>query len=400
MPNHIKTNLQFFIIINVFYFLLQCRFMNFFYKWFPGADFIQFPWRLLSFIQVLNLVILASVIFQLMKAGAAKVAYAISLGCLAILILQYPLFKKTNISWFPDDFIESEHQEYGTFGIGEYMPDISHLPAESVETIKAYYLSLHSMGIIVNSGKCAIKQLDSTNLEQLFKRFHIKCTTNSLVTFPYNYSGLEMLFIEKNGKKQALQWYRTDIDPRIHAYLPAGEYTLTIHFPVLKNLFSKKNTLPVKKEQIKINLSDYCDMERQSKDELYFISRENEPYETGYGTSSEKSFSGRYSVKLSDKIPFALKHEITSPKIGEVIEISINRFEKKGTGNLVTEDSSKKYRLEVFEPSEILKDGWQELKIRFYIPNNLPHSKFFLYVYKTSGECVFFDDLVIKRWNR
>ncbi len=383
------------IVLDIFYILLQFKFMNFFYKIVPGAEYIQFPWRLLAFIQILNLLILIILTKKLYRYLNLKYIRIIPFILLVILLIHYPIFRKSKFNWFQNKFVEEKRTNYGTFGIGEYMPNVEQIPASPSIGIKKYYSEINTQTEVLR-GSCISKLIKPIASEQLSVLYKIKSNGKSVVIFPYNFSGLELLQIIGQPKK--VFWYRTNIDPRIHAILPDGKYTLQIIFPKVSNLFHTRNILRQVKEPIIPKFQDVCNAENISSDETKIFSIKGYPSGNYQSLSKEFALSGFYSVKVNNRNPIGFYYELKDAIPGEVFDISV--FEKVGSnhGYLIVEDSTKKYKLETHTWINTNKESWKKLDIRFVIPSDIPKTKFFTYVC-ADKDSVYFDNLLIKKWN-
>ncbi len=243
--------LVFIIISEIFLLLMQCRFSNILYEIIPGANFIQFPWRLLSYIQVFNLLLLVALLRKNVFSNSNIFSFAV-VTFILVLGNYPPLFNKTNYDWFSSKFIEEQRKEYRTFGIGEYMPDVANLPSESVKNVQSFFTDLSSKGIETMRGQCNISFNDTPKQESLSRRYMVHCKSAAIVAFPINFSGLEWIYSTTPGIKQKIYWYRTNLDPRLRIILPEGEYCLQIHLPQIGNLFHRRNVL-----EMEINPNQY-----------------------------------------------------------------------------------------------------------------------------------------------
>ncbi|KAB8029915.1 hypothetical protein [Fluviispira multicolorata] len=75
----------------IFYFILQTPFAKAFYLYFPGADFIQFPWRLLTFITVIS-ILTYCISVQILYANKHRFKLYITAQTLIILSTFYQVY--------------------------------------------------------------------------------------------------------------------------------------------------------------------------------------------------------------------------------------------------------------------------------------------------------------------
>ena len=82
----------------------------------------------------------------------------------------------------------------------------------------------------------------------------------------------------------------------------------------------------------------FCDMEELSSKGLKFIDKyhNNIIYENANLRTTERSFSGKYSIKINKENPYGLTIKIPDIKIGDYFKISVWRnSDIKNTGHLV-----------------------------------------------------------------
>jgi hypothetical protein len=221
------------LFVFVFYSALQFRFSILFYNNIPGADFLQFPWRLISFMQ-LSLLFLLGIIFNyLRKYPKLKHLSFVFFLCL---VVTYPIFNKTSDGWqwFNTEQLEAQTND-GVFGIGEYMPVVKGFDKPDADFFKKTAVR----GIQIKDSTSIVTALPYSNKEELFLNYNIKMVNKDTLILPFNYSGLELIYITKDGVKYFLPSYRTDDDPRIKANLPIGAYDLTLVLPNMGNFIRK-----------------------------------------------------------------------------------------------------------------------------------------------------------------
>lgn len=221
--------LPFITLSLAFLFYLQHPWSLWFYNVIPGADFIQFPWRLLSYISVLLLLLLGYLLHygRLRYFHKTAMAYLFFLG----LLIQYPFMKYSDSDdwkWLPSELIEASHNG-GVWGTaGEYNPLVDEKHIDS----PAYYEMLKSYGIESNHS-ININYIDSAS-NILIKIYHAAVEEeNTLVVFPFNYSGAEELILQTGEERKTIPIFRTENDPRIRVFMPSGEYEIRLTHPTL-----------------------------------------------------------------------------------------------------------------------------------------------------------------------
>ncbi len=238
-PNRKYAGL-FIVILFVLFALLQLNFTIPFYNKFPGALFIQFPWRLLTYLQVLLLLILGLLILKYFTKQNLIIVPWITgfffLGTLA----SYPLIKNPPVTyqWFPKEEVES-FTNTGTFGMGEYMPNVDEMPGGAW----LYFNALGARGVeIISAGPNKFEKLPLENPENLVQEYKISVPGDAEVILPINYSGLEKVYLVKNdgsgSKEIKAEYYRTSDDPRIKIKLQSGEHFIRVKLPSIFNFFN------------------------------------------------------------------------------------------------------------------------------------------------------------------
>jgi hypothetical protein len=238
--------LVFFVSAGIVCMALQLPCSTFFYKIVPGAKYVQFPWRLLSYVQVINYSLLLWMMVRLQVRNQGGTAMVLSAGLLLTLLSTYPLFVHVKYGWFPPSALESDRVAYSTFGLGEYMPKTNNLPEKPDDRYEVYR-SLSAVGIVTMQGKADLVRKTPVVPEPMSVEYAVTCgQDSSVVRLPHSFSGLERIVTDDNGKQEKIRWYRTDRDPCIHVELPRGTYCLRVIFPRLLNLLYPRNVLPVK----------------------------------------------------------------------------------------------------------------------------------------------------------
>jgi hypothetical protein len=227
-----KSILIFLGVILLFFFVLQSKFSAPFYTSVPGADFVQFPWRLLSFIQLSALLILA-ILFNYLSGH--KIFKWLCAAYFIMTLVTYPLFKplKYGDLWFASEHVETRANE-GVYGIGEYNPVVKGFQTPRAE----FFDSLSRKGIqLQDTLNVVTPSVSNREPEQLVLKYEVIARSADTLILPLNYSGLERAFVDKEGTVVKLNVYRTESDPRIRLPLQKGTYELKVFMPSIKNLF-------------------------------------------------------------------------------------------------------------------------------------------------------------------
>jgi hypothetical protein len=222
----------FLTVIFCFYAILQFRFSIAFYNFLPGADYIQFPWRLLSFIQICMLLILG-----VMFNGFTGYRYLKFLGLvyLVVIVCRYPLFHATSDTWqwFTEQQLEERKNE-GVYGIGEYMPVVKGFEKPD----RDFFKDLAAKGIQTSNSLNFVEAYQENGVsEKLELKYRMNLVSDDTIILPINFSGLEKSLIVKENETQIIKPYRIETDPRVRLDLPKGSYHVILYLPSMKNFF-------------------------------------------------------------------------------------------------------------------------------------------------------------------
>jgi len=148
------------------------------------------------------------------------------------------------------------------------------------------------------------------------------------------------------------------------------------------------------------NLHIICDNEKVSGNYLLSPSG-NYLFQDTSSRSSDYAFSGKYSVKISSKNPYAMTFSFEVYNNEEYI-ISVRKFNNNFKGFLIVSDSENP---KVFyqETNEVtfsdMNKIWGIMSIKFKIPIQMHRLKLKICVYNPSDEPAYFDDLEISKIN-
>ena len=232
-----KTVLPFALLL-VIALLLQSRIAAGFYEWFPGAAFIQFPWRLLAVITPAAIVFSLYLIDKLFPRLLARMVMIV-FG--ASMVVSSGAFA---------------HIEYGRLKIfdpplapfilgvlGEFVPakaptvPIPPLPAGPSYTLQQVLSAAEASGCAIEDG--------SPTTEVKKTEFHIDCQRPALIALPIYASRAHRLRIGSGGSWEGPTHCTappTGLPALCGVELPAGQSTVAVRFPTfplfLKSLLS------------------------------------------------------------------------------------------------------------------------------------------------------------------
>jgi len=140
----------------------------------------------------------------------------------------------------------------------------------------------------------------------------------------------------------------------------------------------------------------FCDAETKISNN--FISPiDSLVFRNGETQSNDYAHSGMYSAKLQNEHRFGMTINLENLKVGESFEISVWR---KATGNSKGEIivSGEDFFYKKNEVVESGNDGWEKVKLEFFVNKKLEDKKLGVYLYNSSEEPVYFDDFNIVRY--
>lgn len=231
-----KEALVFVTLSLTFYLWLQHPSAQLFYRYVPGADYIQFPWRLAGYIQAAALLLLGALLAA-QRAPLVRPAY-FCFALLLVLVVTSPHFRTLDPAgwqWKPSD-VFNDHRIGPVFVIGgpEYLP-IVNAPNDGDFS---WHQMLAQRGIdTAQPDACSLVPQKEGNPEALTAVFHVRCRQSTEVMLPINYSGLEQVVVDR-GKRERLEAHRTLADSRLRCRLPRGTYRLVVHLPTLRTAFA------------------------------------------------------------------------------------------------------------------------------------------------------------------
>jgi hypothetical protein len=381
------------LIMDLFFILLQLKISNIFYENIPGADFIQFPWRLLTFIQTLNLLILSWLLSYINIKPFKKIPYIFACTLLLTIIICYPPFKGTKYWWYQGNDLEQISHE--SCNAGEYLPSIY---GDNFQKLLEHLYLFKKRGIEIKEKDNYLNITNSAKLENETSKVELEANFKNIseVIIPITYSSLTRMYRidPKTNNKQQIPIYRTDSDPRIRAILPFGVYHLQIDLPTLKNIFIPKK-MPNHREKFK---TIECDAESLSEYGTFLVSKCGLHFFANPELrSNEISRSGKYSIKLIGNSSYGFTYVMNSQKdYSDEWELSVWRHgSNKGTLLIQTGDS---ILFGQNKSIEVDSAGWELLKIRFNIPPQLADDIEIKYYVFNACEInpIYFDDFKLE----
>lgn len=146
--------------------------------------------------------------------------------------------------------------------------------------------------------------------------------------------------------------------------------------------------------------SVFCDLELITGDGKFFIANTH-PEKFISGTeklTGKEAYSGNNAIMLKKGREYGLSCNIRNTNSDEYYEVSVWRKGPENKGSLVvSDDHALIYYNSVNIPDSIGRDGWERLRLAFYVPPNFNNVTLKFYVWNPAEEAVYFDDLKISR---
>ena len=142
----------------------------------------------------------------------------------------------------------------------------------------------------------------------------------------------------------------------------------------------------------------YCGAERLTADTKSFIGANGKSVGNAKNRTNEESRTGNYSVKMDSGIEYAIEYKLTNLKIGDIYEVEIwRKADNKSTYLVVSATDSNIYYKSTNKKSLTDDRGWELLRFKIIVPENLNDNTLGLYLWNTNKQLGYFDDLSIKK---
>lgn len=247
-PKNIKDKniiilLIFSSITLILFFYLQLKSSLWVYSLLNFLNFIQFPWRLISILSPILLLIVA-IQLQILKSFKNLRIILVTV-CLIAMIILSPLTQSLKYEKIQNSDIISDYKTsdiYGIkgrlLGVGEYLPKFNSLSLvdTSVNNLIEYYNRLKAKGVelVDSSANCIFSTIESKYVDTLVAKFVINCEKEAIIILPINYSSLHKAYITDSSKEtRRIKIEKNPKDSRILFHSPSGEYILLLQYPIL-----------------------------------------------------------------------------------------------------------------------------------------------------------------------
>lgn len=197
------------------------------YEAVPGGVFIQFSWRLLTFISV-SLAISGGLLTARVAAWRPGLGVAVAAGLLASTVPNQPWWSGIHYGWYNAAQLEAAVRG-NLAAAGEYLPRTTAMTAPATDgnvPVPAFH----------DPDTCTVLPDSDDGVERREAAFHIACRTAAEVALPlFEAPGMAARAVHA-GAAAEISIRRTCDDPRARVALGAGESLVTIEFPAWTSL--------------------------------------------------------------------------------------------------------------------------------------------------------------------
>jgi len=170
--------------------ILQNKRSEILYSLLPGAQFIQFPWRLMTITTIALLLLGFGCLSSLQSTTKHSVFLGVGILATIVLIASSGVWQRLNYYEIPDrlDSKSSRHLDHYSLSLfGEYLPDHARLlePDPAVSTVfSSWHGSLNEFIRFENTRRGCIVQTLAAVTESRKTNFRVICDSESLVLLP------------------------------------------------------------------------------------------------------------------------------------------------------------------------------------------------------------------------
>lgn len=206
------------------------------------------------------------------------------------------------------------------------------------------------------------------------------------------------LYIALDATKQKEEAFGKEMLKKINAYNSSNDSIIKINY-----LFHQKYdmicqlTIDTARLVKTYHFNDaFCDMERITKDEKYYLTYNGSTlFKNHQLRSSEKSFSGTFSEKLTKENMYGTGCTIDNVKVGDYFEATI--WKHSGDDDYLLLCTAKNADDLYVASNTVIeeKDGWKKIKLSISIDKNLAGNKLNFYSWYTGNSNCYCDDFKI-----
>lgn len=180
---------------------------------------------------------------------------------------------------------------------------------------------------------------------------------------------------------------------------PKWEVIASEHPVYLLKLNNAPSSSSKSKLQLTGSLTDtlFCDYETIDKTKGTILFSNEQKADTITYLTTEKSHSGKHSLKLTTERPFNTPLKFNDIKNIRYLQISLWAYGPENDANIIASDGKDLYlkgSITVKEPS-----GWNYFEINFVVPQEFDATNFAVYLWNSGTQPTYFDDLrIIKKY--
>jgi hypothetical protein len=147
----------------------------------------------------------------------------------------------------------------------------------------------------------------------------------------------------------------------------------------------------------------FCDMERMTSDGLYYLTNNQSfLFKNNNLRTTEKSFSGNFSEKLTKENTYGTGCTVEHVQAGDYLEATIWKYSKDNNYQLVCAANNTQDFYHVSNSIIEDKDGWKKIKLTVSIEKKIPGNKLIFYSWYTGNNTCYCDDfkMILGKNNR
>ncbi len=265
LPRDVRSPTMVFLVVSLSIFLLlQLRISLFVYRTIAPLLVTNFPWRMLSFITPLGLILVVAVADRAMHRFPSRSLWGgLSAAWLAMLLVLSPLTSSVAIDYgflavpggFPPMklFAAPMFVDYRTFdgyflgsSVGElyspFLPKIQTPDGDEVRNDDSIYRRLHARQAgaqSLTSVRCTVLGPAHAPLETLQLTLSVACGGATRLALPVSYNASSSVFVDQNGQLHRIPYAHIPTDPRMVINVAGSRpETVVVHLPTLWGILS------------------------------------------------------------------------------------------------------------------------------------------------------------------